>query len=241
MEKYKTIEEIFNETRIKIDEILFQSEYLNFLGTELYLVSKENAVNIMKLENDYNASFKRVRKKDKRDKIVNFINDLSKVAIYYTLHKVNKYVLITDQEKIFNSLEQEKIISKRTILKNATDKIKRLEGNSNYSQLKEDIEAKALEQIEYEANWFKKIKENPKKYILRNTTFKTKKEYGQINYKYINSENKQKLYTKHLSVNYPNILIFENHNLDSSRSDKEIDKFLKNGCFAFGNIYVNEK
>lgn len=233
---------ILENSKLKIKQMLVKIEKVSICNADLYVVEKEFYDKLLEIDLEL-SEYKTETKRGSIysiDKIVNIINPKNE-AISYHLTVATKSSLVTDKGKCIDRLVTEKEISKNRLYKIAKDKIEKDElDDFSSKKLMDEINQKILDEEEE----FEKIKLNPDAYDIIISTYKERKEYGQINWQYIdnNNNNNNKIKTnKHLSIVYPNILIYKEYNeIDNHRSDMKVAKFIKDGYRCFGNVYVKK-
>jgi len=233
----------FELAKKEIFEILEKYKKISFPESDLYLINETDAKAIIYIDVKYLANLRTETRKGSAyniNRIVNILNP-GTVSSYYTIYDVEKYKLITDQGKIRERLEAEKEISKNIILKRAEEKIEKLEHNSYYEKEKLKLKEQSRKQIEFEEIMFNEIQNNPDSFELRITNFKERKVYKEINFRYKDLNGKNCYQNKHLSVIYPNLLIYKKDNEDNKRKlNMEIEKFIKEGYKALGQVYFKK-
>ncbi len=231
---------ILNEAIQCIDAMLKPLSPIEFEGAKLYVVDLEFYKEVLKVD----ETLMPLRTDSRRgqaysiDKIVTILNPEDE-AFQYNLTAVWKSSLVTDQGKCFDRLAAEKDISINKINKRVKDKIIEDDLDDDAAQSLKDV---AALKIKDEKEEFDKIKANPEKYHLIISTYKERKSYGQIAWGYYDKDKKKKKGQRHLSITYPNLLIYnEDLEIDTHRTDMMVAKFIKEGYRALGNVFVKLK
>lgn len=224
----------------QINEILKKLTPIKLLDGEVYIVDELFYKKLLDIELTL-SEYKTDTRRGKAYSIESFIKIINPdtVAFKYHLTIASKSVLITDKGKILDRLEAEKEISKNKILKYAKDKI---ENEEIEGIAAENIINEANKKIDDEETEFLNIKANPGMYDLIISTFKEKKQYPQINWSYFEADGTQKKTNKHVSIEKPSILIYDDENAgDSYRTDMKVARFIREGYRAVGNVYIKVK
>jgi glucan-binding YG repeat protein len=233
--------DILNNAKKEVQLILDKLESIKFVDAKLYLIDKD----ILNQLNEIDAILAPFKKDTKRceiysiDKIVNILNPKN-TAYYYVLNSIYRSSQVWDRSKTIDRLLREKEISKNQLLKIVND----AEKNNEYDEfalenLRNEINLKIKnEELEYNFLIANKDNENIKILI---TNHKEVKLHGNIRWYYYNENGVKKYDSKHLSINYPNLLLFdEESEIKEIKRDIKIEKFLKNARRVFGNVYIQD-
>ncbi len=243
MERFSGKTALFDQVRDDIEMSLkdIQAVEIN-KKTILYIVSPKVYRAILKIDNKllpYRSETRRGKEYD-LSTFANLINDLDTIAFTHGFSTVERSELVTDQKKTFSRLSVEYEINKNKLTKDLDDLILK---ESIISVKAQELRNKLKVQLIQEKETLEKILDNPNKYKVIISGYEFRKEYHQIFFHYLKGTKKVKTrIQKHLSVEKPNILVFNELEDEflKSRSDKAVDQFIKDNQNAFGKVYFKE-
>jgi len=243
MEKVLKKETLLQAKKL-VEQILDkEKDPLLFMNSKLYLVNKKTADNIIAIDKE--LLFPLRSKKTKRqpysiNKIVNLINPNYEAYWYGLTVAKKKSSQVKDQDKCKDRILQQKRISENFHKKRTKDFIDTLPSSKEKKMLIEKAKFELKEKIKEEDDNLRFILKNIDNLEFIITNHRTAKDYGQVNYKYTENEIR-KSSNSHLSIVYPNLLVYKDRDLSIKRTDMEIEDFLKKAKLAFGNFYYKKK
>lgn len=223
-------------------ELLSNFEKINFMESDIYIITTKAYNELLQLEAKLKPYYEDTARK-KVFTIYNFLNVINRdyVALKYSFTVAKKSVLISNREKVLERLDSELFKSVERINKYYE---KFIEDNEDLSpSIVEELLKEKEEKIQEEYRGHDEVKNNPGKFIdMKISTYEHSKNYPQVNISYF-QDNERKMATKHISIEKPNVIIYDDSQLDKIkyRSDMQIADYIKCATRAFGNVYVVSK